>query len=156
MAPHLWLFQLLRVAQQDKALSGRRAGQHIRQRHLPRLVDKQHVHRIHEIRARPEPCSRTEHICCAALQTPQCCIVRANFTNSAPAIPSPSVLCAQLTPAMFISPAAFTVSSRSLRITLWPTAVIPTLFPLFTSSQIMRAPVNVLPAPGGPWIGSTV
>ena len=39
--------------------------------------------------------------------------------------------------------------------TLWLTAVIPTFFPAFTNSQIMRAPVKVLPAPGGPWMGST-
>ena len=34
--------------------------------------------------------------------------------------------------------------------TLWLIAVIPTFFPCRTSSQIMRAPVNVFPDPGGP------
>ena len=42
-----------------------------------------------------------------------------------------------------------------LLITLWLTAVIPTLRRCLTSSTIIRAPVNVLPDPGGPWIGST-
>jgi predicted kinase len=42
-----------------------------------------------------------------------------------------------------------------LLITLWLTAVIPTRRPCLTSSTIMRSPVNVLPEPGGPWIGST-
>ena len=31
-------------------------------------------------------------------------------------------------------------------------AVIPTRFPLRTSAAIIRAPVYVLPEPGGPWI----
>jgi len=34
--------------------------------------------------------------------------------------------------------------------TLWLLAVTPTVLPSRTSSQIMRAPVKVFPAPGGP------
>ena len=37
--------------------------------------------------------------------------------------------------------------------TLWLLAVMPTVLPWRTSSQIICAPVKVLPAPGGPWIG---
>ena len=46
--------------------------------------------------------------------------------------------------------AALMVASIRLRITLWLLAVMPTFLPRHTSSQIMRAPVKVLPAPGGP------
>ena len=52
--------------------------------------------------------------------------------------------------------AARSQTARStLRIVSWPTAVTPTFLPAFTSSRIMCEPVNVLPVPGGPWIGST-
>jgi hypothetical protein len=49
-----------------------------------------------------------------------------------------------------VSRPALMTSSSSLRMTLCPTAVTPTFFPWLTSWQIMRAPVKVLPAPGGP------
>jgi hypothetical protein len=35
--------------------------------------------------------------------------------------------------------------------TLWLVAVIPTLCPAFVRVQIIRAPMCVFPAPGGPW-----
>ena len=37
--------------------------------------------------------------------------------------------------------------------TLWLVAVIPTRRPAASRAQIIRAPVYVLPEPGGPWIG---
>ena len=40
--------------------------------------------------------------------------------------------------------------------TLWLLAVMPTRLPAASSEQIIRAPLYVLPDPGGPWIGSTV
>ena len=43
-----------------------------------------------------------------------------------------------------------------LPITLWLFDVIPTFLPARTSSRIIRAPVYVLPDPGGPWIASVV
>ena len=36
--------------------------------------------------------------------------------------------------------------------TLWLTAVMPTLRPASTQATIIRAPVYVFPAPGGPWM----
>src|SRR5205823_3898903 len=50
--------------------------------------------------------------------------------------------------------AALTTAVRRLRTTLWLAAHTPTCFPLRTRSRIMRAPVKVLPEPGGPWIAS--
>ena len=40
--------------------------------------------------------------------------------------------------------------------TLWLLAVMPTRLPAASREQIIRAPLYVLPEPGGPWIGSTV
>ena len=52
--------------------------------------------------------------------------------------------------------AARTISSRKLRMTLWLGPVMPTFWPARTSAHTTRAPVWVLPVPGGPWIGSTL
>ena len=41
-------------------------------------------------------------------------------------------------------------------IALCPGPITPTRFPWATSAQIIRAPVYVLPEPGGPWIARTV
>ena len=49
-----------------------------------------------------------------------------------------------------LSVASFITSSRSFRMALWLTALTPTRRPRRTSSQIIRAPVKVFPAPGGP------
>ena len=40
--------------------------------------------------------------------------------------------------------------------TLWLVAVIPTRWPVASRATIIRAPLYVLPEPGGPWIGRTV
>ena len=53
-----------------------------------------------------------------------------------------------------LADAASHTSSSRLPITLWLLAVMPTVRPARTSSRIIRAPVNVLPEPGGPWIAS--
>ena len=37
--------------------------------------------------------------------------------------------------------------------TLWLLAVTPTRLPASASRQIIRAPENVFPEPGGPWTG---
>ena len=53
------------------------------------------------------------------------------------------------------SPFAASSTSRSrLPITLWLFAVMPTRFPAASSRTIIRAPVYVFPAPGGPWMAS--
>ncbi len=51
--------------------------------------------------------------------------------------------------------ATLQISCNRLLMTLWLTAVIPTLLPLLTNSTTIRAPVKVLPEPGGPCTGST-
>ena len=56
------LIQLLRVAQQQQALGATGRGQRIRQRHLPGLVDAQHVHQALRVVTRPEPGSSTHHV----------------------------------------------------------------------------------------------
>ena len=43
-----------------------------------------------------------------------------------------------------------------LPMTLWLVPVIPTRLPAASSVTTIRAPLYVLPAPGGPWIGRTV
>jgi hypothetical protein len=45
--------------------------------------------------------------------------------------------------------AASTTAASRLRTTLWLAAHTPTFFPRLTRSRIMRAPVKVLPEPGG-------
>src|SRR5580698_7942354 len=81
MAPLLRLLQLLWIAQQDKAAPSRCAGQHIRQRHLAGLVDKEDVDRPHEFLARPEPRSASEHVYGAALQVVQGVVIRPDLAN---------------------------------------------------------------------------
>ena len=49
--------------------------------------------------------------------------------------------------------AAAATSSSTFPMTLWLFATTPTRLPLRTRSTITRAPVYVLPEPGGPWIG---
>src|SRR5579862_576112 len=68
MASLLRLFQLLRIAKQNKASSSRGTGQHIGKRHLARLIDKEDLDGIHELRARPQPWSSAEHLYSAPLQ----------------------------------------------------------------------------------------
>ena len=50
------------------------------------------------------------------------------------------------------SSAAFSTSSSRLWIALWLVAATPTRRPRRISSVISRAPVHVLPVPGGPWM----
>ena len=49
-----------------------------------------------------------------------------------------------------------TVSTSRFVIALWDWAGTPTRRPARTSSTIIRAPVQVLPVPGGPWMARTV
>ena len=56
----------------------------------------------------------------------------------------------------FSRSACSTTARRRLRMTLWLFAVTPTFRPERTSAQIICAPMNVLPEPGGPWTGRTV
>src|ERR1035437_4231505 len=81
MAALLGLYQLLRVAQQNKASSSRCTGQHISQRHLARLVDKEDVDGLHDIRARPQPWSAAEHLYGTTLQVLQSFVIRPDLTN---------------------------------------------------------------------------
>ena len=52
------------------------------------------------------------------------------------------------------SAAALSTSSSRLAIALCEVAATPTRLPAASSSQISRAPVQVLPEPGGPWMNS--
>ena len=49
------LIQLLRIAEQQQALGAARRGQRVGQRHLPGLVDAEHVHQALDFTPRPEP-----------------------------------------------------------------------------------------------------
>ena len=51
----LRLLELLRIAEQDDAPRGLRNGQHVGERHLPRLVDEEHVDGAVILLARPLP-----------------------------------------------------------------------------------------------------
>jgi len=51
----LRLFEVLRIAQQNDAPRGLRNGQHVREGHLPRLVDEEHVDGAVIVLARPLP-----------------------------------------------------------------------------------------------------
>ena len=81
MAALLRLLQLLRVAEQNEAPSGRRASQNVRQRHLARLIDEENVHGIAELLSAPEPGSTAEDIDRAALQALQRFVIRADFAD---------------------------------------------------------------------------
>src|SRR5206468_12046130 len=47
---------------------------------------------------------------------------------------------------------AFVISSSRLWIALWLVAAMPTRWPRRISSTAIRAPLHVLPVPGGPWM----
>ena len=68
MTALLRLLELLRIAEQHKAVGGLRDGEDVRQRHLPRLVDEQHVDTRGGLVGRPEPRGATEHVDVARLQ----------------------------------------------------------------------------------------
>ena len=156
MDTSLGLVELLRIAKQDNAGRGLGHCQHVGERHLTRLVHEEHVHGVSHILASPQPRRSCGDLCgtsgqgvrerlgCPSLVSPL------DARHSSPSLAFWTAL--RRTPA---SVAALHTSRSRLLITLWLTAVIPTRRPCLTSSTIMRAPVNVLPEPGGPWIGST-
>src|SRR5215813_10317586 len=55
MRPLLWLLELPRISEKDEALRTLGDSDHIRERHLSRLVDEEHVHRLESFRSSPEP-----------------------------------------------------------------------------------------------------
>ena len=56
------LLQLLRVTKQNDIFRGLRDGQHIRQRHLSRLVNEKNVYRFEVLFPRPKPGGATDDL----------------------------------------------------------------------------------------------
>jgi len=71
VAPLLWLVQLLWIAEQHHAVRRARRGDRVRQRHLPRLVHEQHVHRCGHVRTGPEPRRATDDVGFSGLEQAQ-------------------------------------------------------------------------------------
>ena len=159
VAALLRLLELLRVAEQHEAPRGLRDGQHVGERHLARPRRRRARRRRSRTPGAPTAtrCRRDVGASPArARRAPRRFVGRLDAHRTDRRRRSscrPSARSAARAPAP--APRRSAASSR-LRITLWLTAVTPTFLPAATSSQIMRAPVNVLPEPGGPWIASTV
>jgi hypothetical protein len=64
----LGLFELLRIAEEDDAPCSLRHRQDVRQRHLPRLVDEEHVDRTLKLRTGPEPRGTPRHLSAAVTE----------------------------------------------------------------------------------------
>src|SRR5690606_16425808 len=61
------LLELLRIAEQHQALARRGDREHVRQRHLPGLVDNQHVDALLEVFPHPTPGRRADDVDAAVL-----------------------------------------------------------------------------------------
>ena len=146
----LRLLELLRIAEQHEALRAGRHREHVGERHLPGLVDEQHVDAVAKAFVRPQPRRAAEQAIRVAREQLRDAIVVVDRVQRLGIL----VLRLAFVQALEIREpllAARSHTARStLRIVSWPTAVTPTFFPAFTSSRIMCEPVKVLPVPGGP------
>ena len=144
MAALLRLLELLRVAEQDQALRRLRDREHVRQRHLPGLVDEQHVHGFAQLFARPQPAGAGDDIGPAASEarrprrgcrsSPRC--RRCGGVRPFAHLLQAADVCARS------SAISDTFSSR-LRITLWLSAVMPTLAGADQRGDHVRAGVRL-------------
>ena len=64
----LRLFELLWIANQNKALRGLRSSEDICQRHLPCFIDKENIDRFKQLLPRPQPVRPAYNICCSILE----------------------------------------------------------------------------------------
>ena len=164
VAPLERLVELLGIAEEHERAAGRRDGDRVGEAELAGLVDEEDVdaprHGGRRTRARPCPRRRGGSRRASAAGDRS----RASPSGSACGAGRRLVLAgfwpmAMRPPAAVVAPvsrAASTTASSTLPITLWLLAVTPTVFPAATRARIMRAPVYVLPVPGGPWIASVL
>ena len=137
VAALLRLLELLRIAEQHEARRRRRHRERVGERHLAGFVDEQHVDGSLRVLARPQPRGAAEDV--HARRSPGPRGLRSLSTISSNGDSTvvrrrcrrPVAILAQLVPLATVRPPAVgllrrTASSR-LRITLWLTAVTPTL-----------------------------
>ena len=148
------LRELHRVAEQDERPRARPERERVGERGLAGLVDEEVVELPVELLAREEPgrageelrrpARRTSLARCSDVldQCPAPCVVRSSRCR-------PSLL--QPAERDALRERAASISESSLWIALWLCEATPTRLPRASRCVIRRAPVHVLPAPGGPW-----
>jgi hypothetical protein len=148
MSPLSRLIQLLRIAKKHQARRRLRHRQHVSERHLRRLIDKQYVHRIVRLRPCPQP-RRPGRDLTPTMQSVEHLIVGFCEDNRVRRFSFLRLLDAPGLHTKFCTrPDYFVQQAR--RMTVWLFAVTPTRFPALTKHAIIRAPTCVLPVAGGP------
>ena len=149
------LRELQRIAEQHDVARRGSHRERVGERHLPGLVDDQRVDACRRaLRARTATPSRrrAERRRRASANSPSFgdAADRSRCRSTTPVVPRrPSSARGSRTPS---SCAACSTSSSRLWIALWLVAVTPTRRPRRMRSMMSRAPVHVLPVPGGPWM----
>ena len=138
------LVELLGIAEQSDAVTGRRGGQHVRERHLAGLVDEQHVDRADHVGTGPQPVRSGGDVRLAAVEGAQDLVVVVREPDKRIVWRRPrrrsSGSRADCTPA---SLAASQASSSRPVMTRWLFAVMPTRLPALTRATIIRAPMGL-------------
>ena len=162
MNPLDGLVELAGVAEQDEAPRCLADGEGVREAHLSRLVDDEHVHRVGHLLTRPQPRGAAGEVgvaggeCLGHLRRWSTAWTMRSSGHPSPAFAFwiPRTLDRRLSrtglpsdsppvrPFSTNGPSAasHTAASR-LEITLWLLAVTPTRFPSASRSRIIRAPV---------------
>ena len=139
MASLLRLFELLRIAEQNDALGGRRNCQHIRERHLSGFVYEQDIQGVFCFLSRPQPRGSSGYVDFSLAKPLEDFAVVSRLRDDSRFLFFFSYFLSAQIFCLFRFAASTTLFWR-LRITLWLTAVTPTRNPRRASSQIISAP----------------